>query len=79
MCRYTPAATSDIQFYSYPKLISVDAPSRGDSKFETIGQTATLTYVTVTDNYFTEGRQIFGVNISLTGGECRFESVECIG
>lgn len=61
---YTPPAAADIQFYSYPKLIDADAPARGDRNFETIGREATVTFVTVTDNFFTEGRQIMGVNVS---------------
>lgn len=40
-----------------------DAPSHGDRNFETIGQTATLFYVSVTHNFFTEGRQLYAVNI----------------
>ena len=66
---YTPPPATAVQFYSYPKLIDPSAPARGDRNFETIGRDATLTYVTVTDNFFTEGRQIMGVNVTFSTGQ----------
>eukprot|EP00038_Savillea_parva_P029878 m.74087 g.74087 ORF g.74087 m.74087 type:complete len:431 (-) comp8885_c0_seq2:79-1371(-) len=61
---FNPPFFHDDTFFSYPKLMDADAPSRGDRNFETIGQTATLFYVSVTHNFFTEGRQLYAVNIT---------------
>ena len=63
---YTPPRTPGTQFYLYLALLYADAsgPARGDHNYAAIGQTATLTYVSVTNNFYTEGRQIFGVKIS---------------
>ena len=61
---FTPPIVPRTQFYLYPALLDADAPSRGDHNFQTIGQAATLTYVRVADNFYTDGRQILGVNIS---------------
>lgn len=63
---FTPAASPGTQFYLYPALLDADAPSRGDQSYATIGRTATLTYVRVTDNFYTEGRQLMGQNVSFS-------------
>ena len=51
-------------FISYPSLLDASAPTRGDSTFGTIGQNATLFYVRNTQNFFTWGRQLIGINVS---------------
>lgn len=63
---FTAPVPPGVHFYSYPTIRDANAPSRGDRNFETIGQTATLMYVSVTHNFFTQGRQIYGVNITFT-------------
>lgn len=65
---YDPPAEPHTQFYLYPALLDAGAPARGDAKYATLGQTATLTFVRVTDNFYTEGRQVLGVNVSFSGG-----------
>lgn len=54
-----------LQNAAYPSLMDPLAPSvRGDMNFETIGKQATLFYVQITHNFFREGRQLMGVNIT---------------
>lgn len=61
---YTPPVPPAVHFYSYPTLRDPAAPSRGDRNYGTIGQTATLFYVSVTHNFYTEGRQLYAVNVT---------------
>ena len=63
---FTPPALPHTQFYLYPSLLDADAPSRGDQNYASIGQTATLTFVRVTSNFYTEGRQLMGQNITFS-------------
>lgn len=61
---FTPPSDPNTQFYLYPALLDAEAPGRGDMNYATIGTSATLTYVRVTSNFFTEGRQLMGVNMT---------------
>ena len=63
---FVPPVPPATQFYLYPALLDADAPSRGDNNYMTIGKNATLTYVRVTDNFYTEGRQLLGQNFSFS-------------
>jgi hypothetical protein len=63
---YMPPVLPHTQFYLYPALLDPSAPSRGDPNYATIGETATLTFVRVTSNFYTEGRQLLGVNLSFS-------------
>lgn len=63
---FTPPSPPGTQFFLYPALLDADAPARGDTNYATIGRTATLTYVRVTDNFYTEGRQLLGVNMTFS-------------
>ena len=58
------AGVGQVHFYSYPKLMDPEAPSRGDINFETIGQDAAFFFVSVMHNFYTEGRQIYAVNVT---------------
>ena len=57
---FTPPSLPNTQFYLYPALLDPDAPARGDLNFNSIGDRAVLTYVRVTNNFYTEGRQLMG-------------------
>jgi hypothetical protein len=61
---YTPPVPADVNFYSYPALMDPAAPSRGDRNYETIGKTATLFFVSVTHDFYTEGRNLYGINVT---------------
>lgn len=61
---FLPPSPPRTQFYLYPALLDADAPARGDNNYMTIGETATLTYVAVRDNFYTDGRQLLGQNFS---------------
>jgi hypothetical protein len=63
---FTPPRQPNTQFYLYPALLDADAPLRGDVNYATLGATATLTYVRVTDNFYTEGRQLLGQNMTFS-------------
>ena len=63
---FTPPKPPHTQFFLYPALLDPDAPLRGDHNFNTIGETAVLSYVRVTDNAFTQGRQMLGVHINFS-------------
>ena len=63
---FTPPAMPRTQFYLYPALLDADAPSRGDHNYMTIGASATLTFVAVRDNFYTDGRQILGQNFTFS-------------
>jgi hypothetical protein len=63
---FTPPRQPNTQFYLYPALLDADAPARGDVNYATLGATATLTYVRVTDNFYTEGRQLLGQNMTFS-------------
>ena len=52
------------QFFLYPAFLDPSAPERGDNNYATIGATATLTFVQVTNNFYTEGRNLLGVNFT---------------
>jgi protein-disulfide isomerase-like protein with CxxC motif len=41
-----------------------EAPSRGDINVETIHHDAAFFFVSVTHNFYTEGRQIYAVNVT---------------
>jgi len=64
---FTPPGALHTQFYLYPALLDAGAPARGDVNYMTIGETATLTFVAVRNNFYTEGRQLLGQNISFAG------------
>jgi len=53
-----------VNMLTYPALLDATAPSRGDKNYGSIGQTATLTYVHGTQNFFVYGRQLMGVNVT---------------
>jgi hypothetical protein len=59
-----PDAPPHTNMLTYPALLDAGAPARGDLNYATIGQTATLTYVRRTVNFFTFGAQLMGVNVS---------------
>lgn len=59
-----PDAPPHTNMITYPALVDSNAPARGDLNYATIGQTATLTYVRRTVNFFTYGAQLMGVNVS---------------
>ena len=49
---------------TYPTLLDVDSPSKGDFSYSRIGQNATLTYIVNSENFWIWGRQLMGVNVS---------------
>ena len=63
---FTPPSMPSTQFYLYPALLDANAPARGDNNFMTIGETATLTFVAVRNNFYTEGRQLLGQNFTFS-------------
>ena len=61
---FVPPHQPNTQFYLYPAFLDATAPQRGDSNYATIGQNATLTFVRVTSNFYTQGRQLMGQNFT---------------
>lgn len=59
-----PDAPPHTNMLTYPALLDAGAPARGDINYATIGETATLTYVRRTENFWTYGAQLMGVNVS---------------
>ena len=51
---------------TYPTLLDVDSPSKGDFSYNQIGQQATLTYIVNSENFWIWGRQLMGYNVSFS-------------
>ena len=51
---------------TYPTLLDVEAPSKGDFSYSHIGKNATLTYVVNSENFWIWGRQIMGLNVTFS-------------
>jgi hypothetical protein len=69
-----PDAPPHTNMLTYPALLDAGAPARGDANYATIGETATLTYVRRTENFFTFGAQLMGVNVSFEAYRARAET-----
>mmetsp|Transcript_29291 Transcript_29291/g.44971 ORF Transcript_29291/g.44971 Transcript_29291/m.44971 type:complete len:460 (+) Transcript_29291:148-1527(+) len=69
-----------LQNAAYPTLMDVNAPihPRNDMNFETIGQQATLFYVQITHNFFKEGRQLMGVNVTFHNRKVSHSNTESV-
>jgi hypothetical protein len=63
-----PDAPPHTNMITYPALLDAGTPARGDANYATIGQSATLTYVRRTVNFWTYGAQLMGVNVSFAKG-----------